>query len=821
MTAGEDGQFGRGQGGTRSDLSGSAADVVQARDIAGGVHFHSPSRDRPAGESVPVPAQLPAAVHGFVNRVADLDRLDSVLEQKAGSPGAGRVCVLIGTAGVGKTSLAVHWGHRVRDRFPDGQLYVNLRGYDTGEPITPGQALERFLLALGVAPGSLPLDLETRAALFRTLLAQRRTLIVLDNAATVKQVRPLLPGAGRCLVLITSRSRLSSLVARDGAHRVHLQLFDEPAAIELLAGTVAGYRRGDSEHDIAELARLCARLPLALRVAAERAAVRPHMPMSELIENLHDESRLWSALSAEDGEEADAVRTVFAWSYRALPPEAARLFRLLGLHPGPEFSTHAAAALTARSVRDTSNLLDVLVGVHLLEQIGRDRYQFHDLLRAYATDRVRHQDTAQDRHAAITRVLAWYMHTLDNWEKEFPIPETESTVRHIASAEPPPDIEPLTFADPDTSLAWFDIERANLTACVRVAVETGNDRIAWRIPAFLARPYSAFNTFDDWFSTTELGLEAARRLNDTVAQAILLESLTMAYRQVHHLDKAEATGREALALYRRTGHPRGEAIILNLLALINGLARRPDLAHAYLQEAETLSSANNYRDLLAVVTTNRSWVYLSADQHQEAYDHAISTLDMIRSHESAPSEYAHLVNLMRAAHGLGHFDEAAHWAQTALPMARTKLWEGYILIAYGNIQRDRGDLNSALATYQRSAVIHRQLGDRNREAETLDATGTAYMLLGQPEQAVRCHFEAIELYRSVDSTWGMAVALDHLARASTDLHTHADATRYWHEALTLISEFDDPGATALRDSIGVSLQQAALAKRPPPQQDPA
>ncbi len=168
--------------------------------------------------------------------------------------------------------------------------------------------------------------------------------------------------------------------------------------------------------------------------------------------------------------------------------------------------------------------------------------------------------------------------------------------------------------------------------------------------------------------------------------------------------------------------------MLNLLALINGLARRPDRAHAYLREAETLSSANNYRDLLAVVTTNRSWVYLSADQHQEAYDYAISTLDLIRSHESAPSEYAHLVNLMRAAHALGHFDEAAHWAQTALPMTMTKLREGYILISYGNIQRDRGDLDSSLDTYHRAAVIHRQLGDRNREAETLDATGTAYTL---------------------------------------------------------------------------------------------
>ncbi|PPJ00192.1 hypothetical protein C5E51_35445 [Nocardia nova] len=809
MATGERAQSGREHGGTRSHLSGSAADVVQARDVAGGIHFHSPGRDGAVGEAVPVPAQLPAAVHGFVNRVADLDSLDRVLELKVGDPNSARVCVLIGTAGVGKTALAMHWGHRVRDRFPDGQLYVNLRGYDPGEPVTAGQALERFLTALGVAPASLPVDLETRAALFRTLLAQRRTLIVLDNAATVKQIRPLLPGAGQCLVLVTSRSRLSSLAVRDGAHRVNLQLFDEPAAIELLYGTVAGYRRGDSEQEIAELARLCARLPLALRVAAERAAVRPHMPMSELIENLHEESRIWSALSNEDGDESDAVRSVFAWSYRGLPPEAARMFRLVGLHPGPDFSTEAAAALAALPVRETSHLLDVLVGVHLLKQVGRDRYQFHDLLRAYATDQARGQDSSEDRDAAIARVLAWYMHTLDNWEARLPIPETESTVRHIPPAAPPTGVQPLTFTESDASFTWFDIERVNLVACVRTAVEVGNDQVAWRIPALLARPYSALNTFDDWLSTTELGLQAARRLKDTVAEAILLESLTMAYRQVHRLDKAESTAQQALRLFRRTQQPRGEAVILNLLALINGLARRPDVAHSYLSEAEALCSENNYNDLLAVVTTNRAWIYLSANQYQEAYDYAISTMDMVRSSTHPLSEYNHLINLMQAAHGLGHYDEAAHWAETALPMAMTKLLEGYLLISYGNIQRDRGELDSALRTYSRAADIHRQLGDRNREADTLDATGTTYRLLGRLEDAAHYHREAVELYRSVDNTWGTAVSLDHLAQTSCDLNLHGEATRYWKEALTLVRAFNDSGAHALRNAIRSSLREVA------------
>ncbi|WP_147404348.1 ATP-binding protein [Nocardia panacis] len=812
MTAGEGSGTGRDPSGTRSDLSGSAADVVQARDVAGGIHFHSTGREGASGESAPVPAQLPADVRGFVNRIADIEHMDRVLEQEEGSPGPAGVCVVTGTAGVGKTSLAVHWGHRVRHEFPDGQLYVNLRGYDPGEPVSAGQALERFLIALGVAPAALPTDLETRSALFRTLLAQRRLLIVLDNAATVKQVRPLLPGAGRCLVLVTSRSRLSGLVARDGAHRLDLELFDEPAAIELLYGTVAGYRSGDSEHEIVELAQLCARLPLALRIAAERAAVRPYMPMGELIENLRDESHLWSALSVEDDDEADAVRTVFAWSYRALPPQVARMFRLLGLHPGPEFSLHAAAALAAVPVREVSQLLDALVGAHLLEQIGRDRYQFHDLLRAYSTDQGRHCDSAEDRDAALERVLAWYVHTLDKCLNELPIPILEP-VQDIELDSLPAGVQPLVFADPDSAAVWFDVERTNFVACVRLAVKTSNDRVAWQIPILLRGPFPPINAVDDWFATTELGLVAARRLGETAAEAILLDSMTMAYRQAHHLDKAEETGRKALEMFRRIGHPQGEALSLNQLALVNSAARRLTLAHSYLNEAEVLAERHNYTYILICVATNRPVIYRAAGRYQEAYDDAISALDLIRRSGSRIDEVDLSIEIMRAAHGLGRYDEAAYWAEATLPMSPTKLYDGVILLQYGNIQRDRGDPELALATYHRAAVILQQLGSHHREAETLDATGSAYAMLGRLEEAAHFYVEAANLYRRIVSNWGIAVALHHLAQASFDLGRSDSAKRYWNESLASLSEFDDPAAETLRESIDRSLRQLSTSNR--------
>ncbi|MFE1961528.1 hypothetical protein [Streptomyces sp. NPDC059479] len=340
---------------------------------------------------------------------------------------------------------------------------MNLRGYDPGAPLNPAQALERFLVALGVPAGVVPTDLEARAAMYRTLLADKKILIVLDNAATVGQVRPLLPGAGRCLTLITSRSRLSGLVARNGAQRMTLEVFEESAAVELLHGTTAGYRI-DDDQEVLELARLCARLPLALRVAAERAAARPRVPLGMLIEDLRDESSLWDALSSEDDEEADAVRTVFAWSYRALSAEAARLFRLLGLHPSPEFSAPAAAAIGASPLNQARRLLDALVGAHLLKQIGPDRYQFHDLLRAYATDQTRRLDTAEDRHVALQRVLTWYLHTADALAEA----DRRRGFRRVTLGLPGDDVQPLQFTTFHEAMDWFRTEQSNLLAAVRV-----------------------------------------------------------------------------------------------------------------------------------------------------------------------------------------------------------------------------------------------------------------------------------------------------------------------------------------------------------------
>jgi hypothetical protein len=323
---------------THSELSGSAGDVVQAR-VTGGVHFHRAGRV--AG---PVPRQLPGDVWGFVNRVVELERLDQVLANEGGAPNVVAVTVIAGTAGVGKTSLALHWAHRIRDRFPDGQLNVNLRGYDPGAPVTPEYALDLFLRAFDVAASAIPVDIHAKAAL--PFLGRGPTHI--DPAGQRRHRRASTPVAAGHRQLPGSGDQPQP-PARTGDTRwgeagVRGNTLGGGGHHAAAQGH-SGYRCEDDSEELAELARPCARLPLALRIAAERAASRPRMPLSELIRDLRDESALWDALSAEDNPEADAVRTVFAWSYRALPSGAARLFRLLGLHPSPEFCSAAAAAL--------------------------------------------------------------------------------------------------------------------------------------------------------------------------------------------------------------------------------------------------------------------------------------------------------------------------------------------------------------------------------------------------------------------------------------------------------------------------------------------
>lgn len=770
---------------------------MQARSVAGGIHFHHVEAARPDA-APPTPRQLPADISAFVNRTDELGQLNAVLTGPGGSQLVLSVYVIAGTAGAGKTSLALHWAHQVKDRFPDGQLYVNLRGYDPGEPVPAQQALRGFLRALGVSADDVPQDLDDAAGLYRSLLAERRMLILLDNAATVRQVRPLLPGSGDSLVVVTSRSRLAGLAVRDGAHRLTLGTLPEPEAVALLRAVTSGYRPEDDRDKLTELARLCARLPLALRIAAERAASHPHLRLDDLIADLRDESALWDALSTGDDEEAEAVRTVFAWSYRALPDRAARVFRLLGLHPGPEFGLHAAAALAGLTLPRSRQILDDLVGAHLLEQTGPDRYQFHDLLRAYAADQAQLEEPPEQREAALRRVLDWYLHTADAAQSWI-----ESDEEHIALGDPAPGVRPREFADYDAAVDWSEREYTNLLHSVRAAAAAGLRQPTWQLAAVLWNALPPSASLADWIDAGRVGLAAAERADDQRARAFLLLCLGMAYRSANRLDDALHRLQSALDISRSLENRRDEADALNLIGLIRLRTRRLGAATDLFEQAAGAFRQDGSPRGEAIALSNLATGLLAAGDLEAAADVAKRALEMHRSagnERSAGGMHRELAELHLEQ---GEFDQALGSAQAAVDIAlglRHHRLEGYWLITLGNAQQAAGRCADALTSYQRSAMLHRRLGDRSREALAWRGAGETCLRLDRSAEAVAFHRRAVAVHEELGDAWNQGLELACLA-AALDAEDPAAARRCRTEALTLLTPYEDPRAVRTRARI--------------------
>src|SRR4051794_7573027 len=463
--------------------------------------------------ALPIPRQLPAAIGGFVGREADLARLEALLTTaRAGTARSVVIAAITGTAGVGKTTLAVSWAHRVRDRFPDGQLYANLRGYDPGAPATPTEVLDGFLRAVNVPSNKIPPNLEQRSALFRSLVDDRRILIVLDNANSAEQVRPLLPGSASSVVVVTSRATLTGLAVSVGAARVRLDLLRFDDAVALLR-TVVGERRAAAEpRALADLVRLCAQLPLALQLGGQRAAARPDLPLADLVADLADESERLELLSS-GADEFTAARAVFSWSYHNLPGQHARMFRLLGLHPGPDISIHAAAALAGLAPAHTRRLLDNVVDAHLVEHTGGSRFRMHDLLRAYAREQV----STTEADAGFRRLAGFYLHATAAADQLL----HPGRGRTLVDAAPEP-AHPIAFVDYDEALRWCEQERTSFVAVAATCAERGLHDIAWQLPNNLWSFFYLSKHRTEWTAAHRIGLAAAERCGHRAGQARML-----------------------------------------------------------------------------------------------------------------------------------------------------------------------------------------------------------------------------------------------------------------------------------------------------------
>ncbi|TXL83890.1 BTAD domain-containing putative transcriptional regulator [Streptomyces sp. IB2014 016-6] len=433
----------------------------------------------PARGQMARPAQLPADLGTFTGRDAELARLQDLLPGGGEQPTTLLISAIGGMAGIGKTTLAVHWAHRIAHRFPDGQLYINLRGlHPTGSAVPPAEAIGIFLDALGVPAPSIPASPEAQAALYRSMLAGRRMLILLDNARDAEQIRPLLPGSLGCLVIVTSRSQLTGLVANDGAHPLTLNPLTHAEAHGFLSRRIGAARLVAEPRAANELITRCARLPIALAIVAARAATYPGFKLDAIAQELRDNHGSLDAFTGYDP--TTDIRAVFSCSYEALSAPAARLFRLLGLHSGPDLSAPAAAALAGLSPRETQRLLGELTGAHLLSARAPGRYLLHDLLRVYAVERVATDETPQERDRALERLWSWYLHTADAACVHL-TPER----RRVPLEPPPPGCHPLTFTSHDEATEWCEIERSSLVTAAHQAAASGRRGIAGRLAACL------------------------------------------------------------------------------------------------------------------------------------------------------------------------------------------------------------------------------------------------------------------------------------------------------------------------------------------------
>jgi tetratricopeptide (TPR) repeat protein len=647
------------------------------------------------------PQQLPAAVRDFVGRTCELDDLTRLLEKHAERGHAVMISVITGTAGVGKTALAIKWGHQVRDQFPDGVLYINLRGHDPDPAVLPGQALDRLLRALGVPAEKVPSGIEARADLYRSRLDGHKVLVLLDNAATVDQVRPLLPGAPGCAAVVTSRDRLSGLIVRDGAHPICLHRLSEEDAIALLR-LIIGPEQVDAEPAVAAaLARRCAYLPLALRVAAERTATHRHSTLSDVADELTGEQNPLDTLHTEDAH--TAMRSVFSWSYEALPSEVARVFRLLALHPGPEISLDAAAALIDVKPIRARQLLDVLISRNLLDEPDRDRFRLHDLLRCYAAECAAAEESDDEVAAAERRVLDWYLRLAEDAEGAlFPA--------YLGVADRPP--RPSILTTRSQAQHWYETERLNLVAAVHYAADAGHHDIAWRLTHALISFFYLRKYWADWNTTLQIGLASARRSGDRIGEARMLSGLGLA-NQDHRFTESIEHYRHALPIFRATGVRSDEGWVLSGLGDANRGLRRWD----------------------------------------ESIEHYRQALPIFRETGNRMGEGYALIGLGYAFGGLRDFEQAIDCFRQVLNIMRTidKRQEGWALHGLGYGYRGLRRFEESIDYYQQALTIFHEIGDIWGQGETLYNLGKAQFKTGRTDAARRSWTGAMIIFQDLNS----------------------------------------------------------------------
>jgi DNA-binding SARP family transcriptional activator/tetratricopeptide (TPR) repeat protein len=655
---------------------------------AGNGHWPLPAPG-PGRARRPVPRQLPSAAAGFAARAGELSLMDE-MAAAGGTDTAAPVLVICGPAGVGKTALAVRWAHRAAGEFPDGQLYINLMGFSPSAPVAPEQAVRALLQAVGVPSPEIPESVHAQAALYRSVLAGRRMLVLLDNAADASQVRLLLPGSQGCAVLVTSRSQLTGLLAAEGARLLSLDVLAEADARELLARRLGGQRVAAEPDGAGELARLCAGLPLALVVVAARAAAQPWLPLSAIAAELRRQPGRLDAL--ETGDQGSSVREVFSWSCRQLSRPALRMFRLVGIHPGPDVSVRAAASLAGLPEEQAGRALAELARASMLTEHAAGRYSCHDLLRAYAAEQAERCDGAE-RDAAVRRVLDHYLRTATAAARLL-YPASEPLPAEPAA----PEAAPLSPAGRAQALAWFAAEHQVLLTAACHAAAAGLDGRVWKLVSAMTEFLNRQGHWHDLAAAGDTALAAARRLGDREGQAHAHYSL-------------------------------GTACL--------GLGRHRDgLAH--LERAADLSrlvgdTARHARSRLAMGEVLRQ-----QGRHAAARRQAELALRMYTELGHRPGQARALTNLGWHITQLGDYPDALVRCERALALHRelgNLLGEAHTWDHLGYARHQMGQDADAISCYRRALRLLRVVSDRLEQAAVLARLGDALGAVGNRRAA--------------------------------------------------------------------------------------
>ncbi|GAA2580985.1 BTAD domain-containing putative transcriptional regulator [Streptomyces roseoviolaceus] len=742
----------------------------------------------PVGGSRVVPAELPHDVAGFSGRGEAMDRLAALLAGDEPARASVVISVISGAAGVGKTALAVHVAHRVRDRFPDGQLYVNLRGYDhESAPMDPQQALGQLLRSLGLTPQQIPSDPDEQARRYRSLLDGRRMLIMLDNAASVRQVRPLLPGSPTCRVLVTSRHRLTGLVAQNGAEPLRLDVLAPHEARALLAA-VLGEQRVAAEPEAAEeLARRCGLLPLALRVAAAHLLGDRHRPLADLVAELADGDRL--ATLELDDDRSSAVSAAFDLSYRALAPDARRLFRLLGLIPGPDLTRAAAAALLDTSESRAGALLTTLATAHLIESPAPDRYLFHDLLRDYARERAAAEEPPPERATAEERLFTSYLRTAETAGGALPWQYPQ-----LPQDPAGPDGAPAATPDEITEARnRLESERANLLAAVEHTADSGPRPFAWRLMTALLRYCWLDLPRGVWQSAAQAALRAAQADGDKLGQAAMHRSLGIAHWDMGHHPQAIDHHTRVLRLHRETGDPLGQALALGGLGLVDAEAARLDDAVRHFTDALRLSREAGRLDAEAQALIGLGLAYRDRGRLELSAGHLEEALRTLR--RAGAGDEAHRLpalsavyweqgRLREAARALGAAEDGDAGDSGAVLSEPPNANPTTLDIA-ARIELDLGHHAKALTYAEHSLLLAENTGRHRLLAIALTTLADAHLRTGHAAEAARTHAHALSIAREVGNQRTEAETLLGLAETHRVRRRHREALDCARQALAL------------------------------------